>query len=341
MKFWQVAAGSSGRDYTQSFLDYGMAFVGGPVQRQTIVQVKPGDGIVLKRGMSEIVAAGHIVNRDGKCCGDEDKDWLRDFDGWDLAGYCYVDWHVPKKPMAVNGLTRATIQGLNRPDLIASAQSILALPKRPASKAEPNKANELGDEQILEFLICEGLRPANAEELTATFNRIRRLARYYYEQCSWEDVREHEARTFLIAPLLIALGWSEQQIKIELAADNRGRIDMACFAKPYRRIDGTPNNSDCVVLLESKGFQYGLDYAHSQGKSYATTFPASGVVVATNGYCYKAFLRSSDGKGFDERPSAYLNLLRPRDRYPLDPENVAGGLELLRYLLPQFWMIRR
>lgn len=341
MKFWQVAAGSSGRDYTQSFLDYGMAFVGGDVQRQTIVQVQPGDCIVLKRGMSEIVASGEVISRDGKCCGDGDKDWLRDFDGWDLAGYCNVEWHVPTAPLPVSGLTRATIQGLNRPDLVVAAQNILAMPKQPATKPEPRPTQTLTDEQILEFLICEGLRPAAAEELTATFNRIRRLARYYYEQCAWDDVREHETRTFLIAPLLIALGWSEQQIKIELAADNRGRIDMACFAKPYRRVEGTPNNDDCVLLLESKGFQFGLDYAHAQGKNYATAFPKSGVVVATNGYCYKAFLRSSDGTGFNDRPSAYLNLLRPRDRYPLDPENVAGGLEVLRYLLPQFWMVRR
>ncbi|MGH7136426.1 MAG: hypothetical protein ACREHD_11850, partial [Pirellulales bacterium] len=300
-----------------------------------------GDRIVLKRGMSEIVAAGVIVTRDGKCCGDRDKDWLRDFDGWDLSAYCYVDWHVPPTPVPVTGLTRATIQRMYPQDLISAAQGVLALPAQPTAKPEPRPTQELTDDQILEFLVYEGLRPVAAEELTATFNRIRLLARYYYDHCSWDDVREHETRTFLVAPLLIALGWSEQQIKIELSADNRGRIDMACFAKPYRRINGVPNNGDCVLLLESKGFSFGLDYAHIQGKDYATTFPASGVVVATNGFCYKAFVRSQDGATFNDRPSAYLNLLQPRDKYPLDPENVDGGLELLRYLLPQFWMVRR
>jgi hypothetical protein len=95
------------------------------------------------------------------------------------------------------------------------------------------------------------------------------------------------------------------------------------------------------LLLESKGFQYGLDYAQKQGKGYAKTFPSSGVVVASNGFCYKAFLRTKDKTAFEDKPSAYLNLLRPRDKYPLDPDNVEGGLALLRYLLPQHWLMRR
>ncbi len=342
MRYWQVAAGSSGRDYTESFLDFGMAFVGGKIQRDTIVQVQPGDCIVLKRGMSEILAAGQVVIRDGeKCCGDGDKEWLRDFDGWDLAGYCYVDWHIPESPVWAKGLTRATIQRLYKDDLKSAADELLKLPVNTNVRPEPPPTRPLSDEEMLEFLICEGLRPAAAEELTSTFNRIRRLARYYYDECSWGDVREHETRTFLIAPLLIALGWSEQQIKIELGAADRGRIDMACFKRPYRRDEhGKANNQDCVLLLESKGFPHGLDYAHKQGKGYAKTFPSCGVVIASNGYCYKAFLRKPEGEGFYEGPSAYLNLLRPRDRYPLDPENVDGGLALLRYLLPQYWMLQ-
>ena len=32
---------------------------------------------------------GTVVERDGRAGGDGDKAWLRDFDGWDLRGYCY------------------------------------------------------------------------------------------------------------------------------------------------------------------------------------------------------------------------------------------------------------
>lgn len=341
MNFWQVAAGSEGRDYTQSFLDYGIAFVGDTKQEETIAQVKAGDCIVLKNGTTEIVAAGIIVERDGKVGGNGDKAWLNDFDGWNLKGYCHVDWHVPDQPVSVKGLTRTTIQGLNKEDLQEIAKQLLTLPQHTDLSEEPAATKTVDDEQILEFLICEGMRPAAADELTSTFNRIRRLARYYYDHCSWGDVREHETRTFLIVPLLLALGWSEQQIKIELGTVNRGRIDIACFTQPYRREGDEPNNDDCALLLESKGFIYGLDYAQKQGKGYAECFPTCRVVIASNGYCYKAFLRNQKKDGFEDKPAAYLNLLNPTDRYPLDPDNVDGALRLLQFLLPQYWMNKR
>ena len=33
-------------------------------------------------------------------------------------------------------------------------------------------------------------------------------------------------------------------------------------------------------------------------------------------------------------PSAFLNLLAPKDRYPIDPKNVDGALGVLKWLLP-------
>ena len=77
--------------------------------------VQLGDKIILKRGLLQIVAVGRVVARDGKFKGDGDKEWLRDFDGWDLRAWCYVDWCKPSKPLQTKGLTRATIQGVNQP----------------------------------------------------------------------------------------------------------------------------------------------------------------------------------------------------------------------------------
>lgn len=110
---WQVAAGSMGRDYTDRFLRHGMAFVGGEDQCSTLdVSVQLDEKIILKRGLSQIVAVGRVVARDGKFKGNGDKEWLRDFDGWDLQAWCYVDWHKPSGPVQTSGLTRATIQGV-------------------------------------------------------------------------------------------------------------------------------------------------------------------------------------------------------------------------------------
>ena len=332
MKYWQIAAGTEARCYTDTFLLYGMAFVGGDVQVETMRRVEVGDRVLLKRGMSELVAVGEVVERDGRHRGEDDKDWLRDFDGWDLLAYCFVNWHTPSKPIGVNGLTRATIQLVHKKHLQEQAEKVLR--DEPATEEyapEPAPTKLVTDQQMLEFLVQQGMRPGSAEELTSTFNRIRLLARYYYDQEQWADVREHETRTFLVVPLLLALGWAEQQMKIEVPAGKGKRADLVCFSKPYQH--GNMKGS-CAIIIETKGFRQGLDHAPGQVIAYAKVFPECPVVVVTNGYCYKVFRRDEEGE-FDERPSAYLNLLNLRERYPLDPVNVDGCREVLRLLLPR------
>lgn len=329
MDYWQIGCGSMGREYAEQFIRYGMAFVGGDDKVRRMRDVQVGDTILLKSGMSRVLAVGTVVNRDDRHRGEDDKEWLRDFDGWDLRAYCFVEWHVPQQLISTGGLTRATIQKVKKQHLKDLADRVLStVPPHCTIAPEPRPTQPVDDKEILEFLIREGLRPAGAEELTATFVRVRLLAQYYYNRRQWEDIREHETRTFLIIPLLLALGWAEQQIKIELPVKNRKRADVACFSKPYAR-----KKDECVLILESKGFNQGLDYARSQAEQYAAHFPNCLVIVITNGYCYKAFRRQDDG-AFAETPSAYLNLLKPRDKYPLDPDNVQGCLEALRLLLP-------
>jgi hypothetical protein len=77
-------------------------------------KVKGGDILLLKRGLSHFVAAGRAVKRNGVVCGNSDKDWLRDFDGWDLPAYCFVEWHVPKQPELARNLRTGTIYQTNR-----------------------------------------------------------------------------------------------------------------------------------------------------------------------------------------------------------------------------------
>jgi hypothetical protein len=329
MRYWQIASGAAGREYSKDFVRFGMAFVGGDVQVATMEKVEVGDRILLKRGLNEVVAVGEVVQRDGAHRGVDDKDWLRDFDGWDLRAYCFVDWHVPEKPVTVGGLTRATVQRVHAKELKKLAEELLSnVPPNRQRDPEPHPTQPVDDETILEFLIQQGLRPGAAEDLTVALKRIRLLAKYYYNECTWEEIREHETRTFLIVPLLVALGWAEQQIKIELPVTGRGRADVACFPGPY-----VGRNEECILLIESKGFSQGLDYAVDQAKEYAHHFPRCRVVLVSNGFCYKAFKRRSKGE-FSTEPSAYLNLLKPQDRYPLDPDRVDGCLETLRLLLP-------
>jgi hypothetical protein len=131
MATWIVSAGSDGRDYTEYFTRFGMAFVGGPSPRASMTQVAIGDAILLKRGLTELVAAGTVVQRNGVHSGDGDKDWLRDFDGWDLPAYCFVDWHVPLHPQPATGLRMGTIYQTNQVGHHAAVQTILSSPSIP------------------------------------------------------------------------------------------------------------------------------------------------------------------------------------------------------------------
>lgn len=50
-EYWQIAAGSEGRDYADRFLQFGMAFVGGDSQIAAMDRVNAGDVVLLKRGL--------------------------------------------------------------------------------------------------------------------------------------------------------------------------------------------------------------------------------------------------------------------------------------------------
>jgi hypothetical protein len=334
---WQIFAGAEGRDYTDECLRLGMAFVGGEEHVRTIQRIRSGDLILLRKPGRGVVAVGVAEDRHGHCSGNATltgKEWLGDFDGWALHGYCYVDWYRLQQPVPA-GRAR-TIELVTRGSkLRALAESIVG--KEPSLRQtvgydlEPNsdEVRRLTDEEIISFLIGKGLRPGAAEELSETVQRIRRLARYYYETegLSWRSIREHETRTFLVVPLLLALGWSEQRLKIEFPAGGRRRIDIACFETPYRN-----RNTDCKLIIETKGFDKGLSYAHGQAKHYARSYPDCELVLATNGFCYKAFHRM-DEESFSSSPTAYLNILEPRLNYPIRPA-IGGALPLLEALLP-------
>lgn len=308
--------------------------VGGDDQVETLRRVKEGDVVIIKHGRNKILGAGKVIKRNGKVH-DDDEEWLGDFDGWDLSTYANVEWHRPPKPIKTSSmLGMGTIMTVpnSRHQKIAN-DIIKKYPKFP-SKLKPNlkKIRTLEDEEIIEFLISEGFRPGNAEELTNTFNRIRLLANFYYNNCEWGEVREHETRTFLIIPLLFALGWSEQKLKIELGIEDRKRVDIAAFTKPFLGGDWDNEKENCKLIIEAKGFSKGLDTVREQAIAYAKSFPKCKKVIVSNGFSYKAFIRKKDGT-FSTKPIAYMNLLNPTNRHPLYPAS-KGTLKVFKLLLP-------
>lgn len=340
--YWQIAAGeeAKGRDYSKLFLRFGMAFFGSGADRYE--EIKVGDTVILKQGTTEILAAGKVVQREdgehnGYCRGDSpDKEWLLDVEGWQLPAYCYIDWKTPELgggAIPVTGLAQRAMCQVKKLAHQKKADDILAtgyLPEETEYGGPQQERKEVKDEELLERLVREGLSTSSADELKNTVAKIRLLADYYYNHCNWGDILEHETRTFLVAPLLLALGWSEQQLKIELAG-----VDITCFSKPYKNWEKSREN--CVAIIETKGFAYGLDYARNQAESYSKNFPNCKALITTNGYCYKIYLRNEVDGSFPEDPydpSAYINLLKPRDQYPLNPKEGNGALDAINWLLP-------
>jgi hypothetical protein len=334
-EYWQIAAGDEGRNYAAYFLDHGMAFVGGDRNIRRIPSLKAGDKLLLKRGTGAIIAVGEVIERDGRTSGnavddaDPNRQWLLDFDGWELPAWCHVRWHKLARELAVGGLTRGTIRRCPQSHLRELADKLLAeLPPHEGAPGALPRTEPVGDTDLLRHLVGRGLRVGAAEELTEQLRRIRLLADYYYSLDDWSSVREHETRTFLVAPFLLALGWAEQQIKIELKCSG-GKVDMACFRDPFT---GAATD-EAVMLIETKGLSQGLDLARIQAEQYARDFPTCNLLLVTNGLFYKAYSRI-DNEKFTTAPTAYLNLRRPTRRYPLNPSEVAGALDAVELLLP-------
>ena len=339
-QYWHIAAGSNGRDYSQYFLKYGIAFVGGESKfSQRMAEVKEGDVIVLK--VEETIIAGTVVQRSGKHRGCCDKEWLKDFDGWELPAYCYVDWILPTKELeeslktyrtgTINKMKTYRTGTINKiwvEDIRRLAVKILNSGNKAGVSEEPPEPEPVKIDEILECLKKAGLEVSEKNVC-----RIRSLAKYYYEaKFGWDWVLEHETRTFLVIPLLLALGWTEKQMKIELSTSGRKRIDIACFKNKF-----AGENNDCVVIIETKAFHIGLDYADKQAEIYSEKFPSCEVLITTNGYCYKIY-KKNDGK-FEAH--AYMNLLKLTKKYPIDPDNVDGALEAIKYLLPNTYPLER
>ncbi|MGB2727050.1 MAG: hypothetical protein WBD09_01050 [Halobacteriota archaeon] len=297
MNYWQVAAGDGRRDYSEVFLKYGVMLIGpgdpgsyfeneehykNSYKPKDITvfaeQVKDGDIVVLKRPSGklwEVIAVGIVK---------EEYNYLPVFDdveSWDLQHCRYVEWRKPQKPVQTTGLTRGTFKGINKQSTIQTISDLLQPGPPISSEPIPKPSEKLTDEDLIEILINHGLRPKDAEDFTQTIHRIRRLVKWYYENGA--NVSEHETRTFLIIPLLLTLGWTEQKLKIEW-----NNIDIAFFEKPYTKQNKDSN--ECIIIFESKRLWEGLSYVTSQAATYATKYPKCGRMIVSDGCCYKLFV---------------------------------------------------
>lgn len=328
---WQIGSGNDTRPYDDLCLKFGIAMVGpgrfGDVRLPESVQqckdegendwgsylceVKKGHFIILRRGKKKILAVGEVTKEY------DYSNLLSDVHGWDLQHYIGVEWYVPNNPIEFSGtpLAQSTLARVYSDEVIAriSAEEFTQYGGGKNDLSKLKLPAEIATNNVADSLVDYGIRIQDAENISKTIERIIKLA-HWYTQNDYE-VLEHEIRTFLVIPLLISLGWSEQKLKIEY-----NNIDVAIFSKPFKgNYKESPN-----IIIETKRFHDGLYYATEAAKYYAKEYKPCNLLIATNGYRYKLY--EKDDNAFIER--GYFNFFDMREHYYLD-ENIYGAIQCL------------
>ncbi len=117
---------------------------------------------------------------------------------------------------------------------------------------------------------------------------------------------EFETVAYLVVPLLRHLGWTPQRMAVEWK-----RIDVALF-------DAMPRaDENLAVAVEAKKRDNSCLSAKGQAESYASLKGREGCkrLIVTDGIRYGVYVRGPDG--FPDAPTAYLNLNRMMQTYPI------------------------
>lgn len=326
-QYWTVAAGDGERNYSQVFLDFGVMLIG-PGNRgsyldfpnnyaditaiREFIAIKPNDVVILKKGSREIVAAGIVDNSEPSYFHSE---VFGDVDGYCLQHGRHVKWYKPQKNVE-SILPRGRLTHSWSSKVNETAENIIKNGTLVKPRKIPSSAKKVDDENLIIELIDEGLSSGQAQNVVVAFHRIRRLGGWY--ENNNEVVSEHETRTFLVVPLLLALGWPEQRLKIEWH-----NIDIAFFENNYTK------KKKPTMILESKRLDSSLFGAEKQAKNYSSRLPNCEKLVVSNGLSYLLFCKKNN----EWTPRAFLNVLNPLDRHPFY-EEIGGGADLMRQLVP-------
>jgi len=351
MRVWQVAAGDKGRDnaFPELFLKHDVMLLGpgnpGDVRKpeSDYSRFKPGKVSVLKRFANDVKPGDYVILRLGTralsvgIVADEDYDWdmrFSDVNGWALQHVRRVCWQkdapskldklqTKKNFFAPRG---AMISRVNDPGRLKRLGPILEACKPRKLKPLPDHLGDpLSDDEVGELLFSRGLSQGRVDSLIDTIGRQRRMLRWYDEH-GLESGRptEHEVVAYMVLPILLSLGWSEQLLAVEWK-----NIDLAAFSQ-------TPTTpSDCVMVCEAKGRRSSLqERTLKQAVGYVSKKKLTTCrhVLLTQGHRF--YLYKSDKNGnWPEQPTGYLNLAQLRTHY-LVPDG-ANAIDTLMAMTPQ------
>ncbi len=327
-KLWQVAAGDNERKYDDICLDYNVMMIGpgrfgrfdekfyaqtGDTEeaRRQISRIRPfyrdarcGDIVLLRLGTDQVLAVGEIA--------DEEPEYLEEFgdiDGWDLRHVRRVRWFPNTKrrfPVKTFGGQVRTFARVRGPKVCRWVEALEIQEERRRRTLDPlpPDAGKLKDERLRRLLFLKGRRSKYIERLLSTLESIRRVAKWYEEKRPEGRPSESETVTYLVIPLLFALGWSHQSAAVEWK-----NIDVALFDRM------PPTDATLTCIIEAKSLKKSVFSPLRQARKYAGLKGRTNCkrLIVTDGVRYACFTRQAK----EPKLWAYLNILRMREKYPL------------------------
>ena len=192
---------------------------------------------------------------------------------------------------------RDWVEGLDIPE----TEWIRELPRPLPESGACLDAAELGRR-----LFIEGLPSDHVDKLMATFSSLQRIASWYWNETKRPEGRPSEQETicYLVIPLLLSLGWSQQT-----AAVQWNYVDVALFSGM------PPTDSSLACVVEAKLLGRSVFSPFGQAREYALRPGREGCdrLLVTDGIRYALHRRA----GTEFNLAAYLNILSMRDRYPV------------------------
>jgi hypothetical protein len=182
----------------------------------------------------------------------------------------------------------------------------------------------------------KGVASSSISSLLTEIGELIRVAKWYHRAVLAQELdkdqesaagqkldsqtSEHETVTYLVVPLLRALGWTPQRMAVEWK-----RVDVALFAQLPR------GDKNLQVVVEAKKMGNSCLAAKSQANSYAEGKPACHRLIVTDGLRYGIFTRAEE----DEfKIYAYLNLVDMKRHYPI--LECHGAAEALLSMAPEW-----
>jgi hypothetical protein len=329
--YWQQGGGDGNRNYIDICIDFAVILNGpgyaGPLDNNTIdtmlkdgvsknaiadrkrfcFDMSDGDIVALKIGLQKIYAVGVIVGEY------EWSDLFSDVDGWDIQHVRRVEWLwvAPKdadgnftpKDFKKNVLKLGTTLKLDNPDVIKWIDSLKidfnithTVPDLPPHNEEKSKVQI---EEIAEYLFSKGTSSNSIESLVSVIDDLQMIAKWYK---SVDNVSEFETETYLIIPLLRALGWTPQKMAVEW-----NNVDIAIFNRLPRTAD------TLIAVVEAKKKGNSCLRAYSQAYNYAKDKVNCNRLIVSDGLRYGVFIKIDDKYILH----AYMNITDFRRNYAI------------------------